>query len=201
MTYDTSGARLETALELARERLLDEHLAAGARGEAMLEFKEPYRPLSDAVKAKILAKMQGTFPRGGDPAPDVTASFSSRFRQVVADTLRPASVGRPSGRGAPPEPTVAHNRPDVLDGGPRPGDPSPVRFHPHSGEEAPSWWPPDIPEKNKPHPIELPGALWPDGGQSPTFPVDRALADLARVRWAPARETIWLPTADSPEPE
>jgi len=50
MTYDPTGDRLETAIEMARERLLDEHLEAGARGEMLLEYREPYRPLSTASR-------------------------------------------------------------------------------------------------------------------------------------------------------
>jgi len=200
MTYDPTGDRLETAIEMARERLLDEHLEAGARGEMLLEYREPYRPLSTAVKTRITNLMRGTFPRPGEPAPDPLAHWSARARQVLVDTLRPAKAERPSGRGAPPERMVAHNRADVLEGGPRPGDPGPVFFHPLTGEPCPSYWPADLPERVKPRPLELPGSLWPDGGESPTFPVERALADLARVRWAPARPTIWL-APGAPEPE
>jgi len=148
--------------------------------------------------------MQATFPRPGEPAPDPTASWSSRARQVLADTLRPARARfeRSPLAGMPGERMVELNRPGVVVGGPRPrpGDPGPVFFHPHNGSLAPSWWPPDLPEKNKPRPLELPGCDWPDAGASPTFPVERALADLSRVRWAPGRPTLWL-APGAPEPE
>jgi len=142
--------------------------------------------------------MRGTFrvpvSRHPTPGPLVGPGAPGAGRHV-----KTGQGGAPERAGSAPERMVAHNRADVLEGGPRPGDPGPVFFHPLTGEPCPSYWPADLPERVKPRPLELPGSLWPDGGESPTFPVERALADLARVRWAPARPTIWL-APGAPEP-
>jgi hypothetical protein len=55
-------------------------------------------------------------------------------------------------------------------------------------------------ERFKPPYLELPGSRWPEGVESDTFPVERALADLARVRWAPGRPTLFV-APGAPEPE
>jgi len=93
-------------------------------------------------------------------------------------------------------------RPDVFVGGlrPRRDDDRPVNFHPATGELAPDVWesPPDA--RLTPHYLTLPGCNWPDMGESDVFPVERGLADLARVRWAPGRPVVFV-TPGAAEPE
>ena len=199
--------RILAAAAEKREALLDAHLEAVARGSESTARREVYRPLSDAVMARILRTMMYLHPRPHDPKPDPLASWSPSARQALDRTLsqaRAAFERAPRGEARRGDRPVEVGRPAlVVIGGlrPRPGDPSTVCFHPSTGEPCPDYWP-DAPDPClRPHPLELPGCLWPDGGEGETFPAERALEDLRRVRWAPGRPTLFLVALGAPEPE
>lgn len=198
--------RILAAAAERRERLLDAHLEAVARGSEAAARREAYRPLPDFVPPKVVALMAFLFPRRLDPEPDPLASWSKKARRDLDATLSRA-VARferaPRGEARRGDRPVDAVRPAlVVLGGlrPRPSDPATVRFRPSDGQLLADYWEdPPLPEL-RPYPLELPGCLWPDSGQSDVFPVERALADLRRVRWCPGRETLFLAPGQA-EPE
>ena len=206
MTYDATDDLILAAAADRRRQLLDEHFDAMVAGSTLRERAEPYRELTDAVKAKVVATMAETFPRALDQVLDETSKWSTAFRQVVEATVgygRARYQGAPHGDARPGDRSADVGRPGVVISGgrrPRPGDTGTVRFHPSTGEECPAYWeePPD--PRFRPNPLELPGCLWPDGGQSDSFPFQAAYADLSRVRWAPGRVTVFVsPGSEEPQ--
>jgi hypothetical protein len=206
MQYDPIDDQIMSIAADRRQQLLDRHMDAMMLGALSTEREEAYRPLSDTVKAKILATMAETFPRALDPVLDPTARWSPRFREVAEATVghgRARYQQAPHGDHRPGDRSADPGRPGVIVSGgrrPRPGDPGTVRFHPSTGEECPAYWDPPPSPRLNPYPLELPGCLWPDSGQSDTFPAQMAFADLGRVRWAPGRPTLFL-APGAPEPE
>ena len=205
-SYDLTDDLIREAAAARRRQILDEHFDAMVSGSALRARVEPYRQLTDAVKAKVIGTMSETFPRRLDPEVDETDKWSDSFRQVVAATVgygRARYQGAPHGDPRPGDKSADAGRPGVVVSGgrgPRPGDTSTVRFHPSTGELSAEFWEEPLDPRFRPFPLDLPGAAWPDGGQSDTFPFQAAYADLCRVRWAPGRPTIFVPVG-APEPE
>jgi hypothetical protein len=205
MPFDQDGVVEDQIRDWARDRrdqLLDERSTAAALGCLQMRALEPYRPLTDDVKARVVHTMRLMFPRPDDA--DMEEPLSPGFRKVLQATLEAghrflARGPYPDGRGdrkamRTPPPSAFTPR-EVQ---PRPWDPNPVLFHPSNGKICPVFWP-ELSEKDKPRPLSLPGCNWPDDDPEAPFPLERAWADLARVRWAPGRATIWL-APGAPEP-
>jgi hypothetical protein len=202
IAFDPDEIRIKAAAEDRRQQLLDGHMDAMMRGSLMMERKEPYRPLSDAVMEAIIRGVREQRPRRGDPLPE----YSPGFRRVLEETSR-RGIARfnqaPHGDRRPGDRIAADNpRPgDILSGGysPKVDDPSTIHFYPSTGKVCPAFWPEPPDPRLRPYPLELPGYLWPDGGVADTLPVELAMEDLRRVRWAPGRPTIFVADG-APEP-
>jgi hypothetical protein len=179
----------------ARQRLLADHAAAGARGAASLATDDPYKRLSPVSTMRIKAQMREWFPWPGDPLP--VDNLPAGFREVLERTLdgdrarwkaHPGGVpGRRSDRkGADlgrPEFFTPETRRQKGQG--------PVHLDCRTGFSCSTNFPRNLPEKYKPVVLELPGEDW-----------DQTQADwdLGRVRWATGRPVLWLQTPDSPCP-
>jgi hypothetical protein len=202
--YDPINDKIMAIAADRRRELLDDQMDALLRGALAMEQVEPYRPLSEAVKEKILATMRERFPRALDPVREL---YGPGFRRLLERTRASAIARfeRAAPKGERPGMVMSDSRPHPDDAYFFSADgitpkPKPVYFHPSTGEPLPSHWedPPD--PRFRPFPLDLPGPHWPDGGASDTFPVQAAMLDLGRVRWAPRRPTIFVADG-APEPE